>query len=70
MSITISEPHLSAQETAQRLGVTIGRIYQLAKDGRLDSLKIGYARLFPLSAVEAFQLPKRGRNPQFDLKAR
>lgn len=64
MSITINEPHLSAAETAERLGVTIGRIYQLANDGRLESAKVGYARLFPLAAVEAFQLPKRGRKPK------
>jgi excisionase family DNA binding protein len=64
MSIEIKEPHLSARETARRLGVTVGRIYQLSWDGTLESVKFGNARLFPLSAVAAFHRPKRGRKPK------
>ncbi len=64
MSIEIKEPHLTARETASRIGVTVGRIYQISWSGALESVKFGNARLFPLSAVESFQRPKRGRKPK------
>jgi excisionase family DNA binding protein len=60
----ISEPHLNAAQTSKRIGVTVSRVYQLAISQELESHKIGSARLFPQSAVDAFQRQPRGPKPR------
>ncbi|SHP29513.1 DNA-binding protein [Mycobacteroides abscessus subsp. abscessus] len=45
---------LTAAETAERLRCGQTMVYQLIKDGRLASVKIGRRRLVRASAVEEF----------------
>ncbi len=61
MPITITEPVLNADEAAARLKISVGRVYQLARTGELESLRFGKSRLFPLSVVVAFRRQPPGR---------
>lgn len=44
---------LSAQETAQRLGVSLWTIYRWARSGRVASIQLGRRRLFSQEDLQA-----------------
>jgi excisionase family DNA binding protein len=43
----------SAQETAQRLGVSLWTIYRWARSGRMASIQLGRRRLFSQEDLQA-----------------
>lgn len=45
---------LKATDIASKLGVTTGRIYQLARDGVLPSVRIGRSIWFPRDSWESW----------------
>ncbi len=46
---------LTAEEVAERLGVTAGKVYQLARCRSLRAIKIGRAVRFKAEDVEAYK---------------
>ena len=53
--------YISAQEAGVRLGVTTGRIYQMARTGELEAARCGRALLIMRDAVEE-ELRRRGQS--------
>ena len=53
---------LTPLETAQVMGIGRTKVYELMKDGSIESVHIGECRRIPLAAVEAFI--ERLRRPQ------
>lgn len=58
--------NLTVREAAEVLGVSIDRVYQFARDGRLKGARIGRMILFPERQVRQFAKIERrpGRPPE------
>ena len=49
------DPYLvSLDETARRLGLGKTSVYELIRDGRLKSVKVGKRHLVPVAALDAY----------------
>lgn len=55
------EGYLTANEAAERLGVSGSRVRQLIADGKLASIKVGNLRLIAEKDIKEFKLPTMGR---------
>jgi excisionase family DNA binding protein len=63
------EGYLTTRETAEKLGVSEGRVRQLIAENRLPTTKIGNSNLIKESDLELVRDRKRtGRPPQKDKK--
>jgi excisionase family DNA binding protein len=52
--ITVAKKSVRPAEAAELLGVCRDTVYVLLRTGRLRSIKVGRARLIPLSAIDEF----------------
>lgn len=52
---TLDISWLTPSQAARLLGLSAGRVRQLADDGRLPSTRTGYGRLFAAADVEALR---------------
>ena len=60
--------YLLASQAARELGISRQRVHQLAKSGRLRSLKSGHNRLISITDLEAFKRLNRQPGPRLNTR--